>query len=138
MRAGERQVPLKLIDGGETDIGYVNRTLDGLKTKIASRWFLYQPWLEKFPRHLSLGGTITLWDDPSKISGWAKADAGEGGPFQSLKDFKPFLKELFANHDYLWVYQPMCIDYKPYDPSIAPGFHQKLNALMDEVLKEAE
>ncbi|MDD2710675.1 MAG: hypothetical protein PHV34_22070 [Verrucomicrobiae bacterium] len=136
MRAKQKNIPLRIYEGGEAEINYVNRTVDGLRAKIAKRWALYLPWLERFPGSLALGGTITLWDDVSKVSGWPKEDAGKPNPFQSLGDFKPFLKELYANYDYIWLYQPMCIDYKPFDPKIAPKFHGKLGKVIDEVKGE--
>ncbi|MFA5089353.1 MAG: hypothetical protein WC552_10015, partial [Candidatus Omnitrophota bacterium] len=136
MRAKEKKIPLKLIEGGENDLGYVNRTVDKLKWTISQRWSGYLPWIERFPGNLALGGTIILWDDASKIRGWAKADAGEPNPFQSLRDFKPFLKELFANYDYIWVYQGAVVDYQPYDPNTAPQFHQKLRAVLNETAKD--
>jgi len=135
MRAKEKKIPLKIVEGGEGELNYVNRTLKGLQSKVSRRWFWYFPLMERFP-NFRLGGTITLWDDSSKISGWPKTGAGEPNPFQSLNDFKPLLKELFSNYDYTWIYQPMSIDYKPYDPNIAPGFHQKLRKVIDEVLSE--
>jgi len=136
MRAKEKRIPLKLIEGGEWEVGYVNKTIEGLEAKIARRWYWYRPWLERFPDNFFLGGTITLWDDPSKLSAWTKADAGENNPFKSLEDFKPFLKALFSNYDYIWIYQPTCIDYKPYDPEIAPAFHRKLEKVIDETARE--
>ncbi|MDD2710673.1 MAG: hypothetical protein PHV34_22060 [Verrucomicrobiae bacterium] len=132
-RAKAKDYSLRVYDGGEIEIGYVNRQIEALRIKISKRWLFYLAWLEKFPKNFGLTGTITLWNDAAKVSAWTKKAAGDPNPFQTLNDFKPFLKELYAHYDYIWLYQPMCIDYKPFDPDIAPKFHEKLRPLIDGV-----
>ena len=138
MRAKEKSIPLKLVEGGEGEINYVNKTIDILKAKINKRLFAYTPWLERFPANLRLGGTITIWDDQSKISGWTKLNAGTPNPFQSMEDFTPFLKELFKNYDYIWFYQPMCIDYSLFNKNnqSMQDFHDKLGKVIEKALEK--
>jgi hypothetical protein len=138
MRAKEKNIPLTIVEGGETEIHYVNRTVAGLKHNILRRRFYYAPWLKRFPE-LKLGGTITLWDDASKVCAWTKTDAGTPNPFQSLNDFVPFLRELFQNYDYVWFYQPMCVDYKPFSMKnieYSRKFHEKLDKAVEKALEE--
>lgn len=139
MRAKEKNIPLTLVEGGECELQYVNRTLDNLENNILKRRFFYAPWLDRFPENLKLGGTITLWDDPAKLSAWTKTDAGDPNPFRSLNDFTPYLRMLFKNYDYIWFYQPACVDYKPFslkDLQYTKGFHDKLDKVIENALNE--
>ncbi|MDD5598983.1 MAG: LamG domain-containing protein [Victivallaceae bacterium] len=135
-RAKEKCISLVLVEGGENSINYVNPSLEGLKNKLAKRNLSYSAWLRRFPVNFKLGGTITVWDDVSKISGWPKKSAGVPNPFQSLEDFTPFLRALSENYDYIWFYQPMCIDYKPFKTKLSQDtqkFHKKLTEIMEQV-----
>ena len=134
--AKENNISLKLVEGGETDINYINKSLDILKEKINRRLLIYHDLLYEYSDNFHLGGTITVWDDPSKIRGWAKEKAGVESPFKSLEDFKPYLKELFSNYNYIWIYAPMVTDYNPFDLNSAPEFNKKLERVIKDVLKE--
>jgi hypothetical protein len=132
-RAKEKNIPLKIIEGGETELNYVNRDIETLKDKILCREGWHFPWREAFPDHFIAASTITVWDDVSKVSGWTQEDAGTPNPFQTLDDFKPFIKELLEKHKYHWFYQPMCVDYNPFDEEYAPAFHEKLTRLLSDI-----
>ncbi|MDD5598911.1 MAG: hypothetical protein PHV82_13265 [Victivallaceae bacterium] len=132
-RAKEKKLPLVLVEGGEASLGYVNKTTTILKEKIFKRLFFYSSWLKAFPHNFRLGGTITIWDDFSKVTGWPQKALGTSKPFQSLEDFTPFLKILFNNFDYIWFYQPLCTDYKLFSKKsydAACKFHRKLDIVM--------
>lgn len=136
IRAKEKKLPMKLIDGGEVGLGYISNNLDSLKKKIESRQILFNDWLNEYQNNFYLGGTITVWDDPTKIRGWVKEKVGKDSPFNSLEDFKPYIRELFLNYKYIWIYVPSVIDYNPFDKAIALQFNQKMSVLMVDVLKE--
>jgi hypothetical protein len=131
-RAKGKKIPMKFFDGGEVDIGYVNTSLYSLRDKIKQREMNYRDWLKRFPNNFYLAATITVWDDPSKISGWVKRDAKGDLNFKSLRDFEPYLAELFHNYNFIWLYVPSVIDYKPFDPINAPEFNKKLDILIRE------
>ncbi len=132
MRAKERGIALRFVEGGEADIGYINTSLYSLRKKINQRGSNYRDWLELFPNNFYLAGTITIWNDPSKISGWVKQDARGDLYFRSLVDFRPYLSELARNYDFIWFYVPSVIDYKPFDPMGAREFNKKLDILIKE------
>jgi len=131
----ERRVSLKLIDGGEAGLGYVNTILDSLKKKIEARSFSFADWLQAYPDNFQLGGTITVWDDPSKIRGWVKRHSGDNSPFASIEDFKPFMKELFLKYDFVWFYVPSVADYNPFSPMVAFDFNRKLKIVINDVIE---
>jgi len=132
-RLKENNVPLKIVDAGEDDLQYINLSLSTLKTKIAQRDSIYSDWLITFKDNFYLGGIITLWDDPSKLSGWVKKKAGEDNPFHSLMDFRFHLKSLFDAYHYSVIYVPRCIGYKPFNATLSQPFNGKLQTLIDEL-----
>lgn len=138
-RVRDLALPCRIIDGGEgaATLGYINPTLGGLLDKISRRWISTGPVLDRFAPRFELGGTVTVWDDPGECVGWCQELAGEPNPFQSLRDFQPFLREILSSYDFLWFYAPALTDYAPFSES-APAFHQRLAESLNQVLRRDE
>ena len=130
-RAKERSAPFTLVSGGEDDIGYYNASRNALRQKIAAKANAFQPWLNRFSNRLALGGTITVWNDDTKLTGWAREAAGHAPPFKCFADFKPMLEELFRAYPYIWLYVPMVTDYNPFDAKTAPALNAKLREVIE-------
>lgn len=136
-RAREAKAPLQLIEGGEGDLRYINTTLGKLRERIRTREEFFKSWLPQFPQ-LRLGGTITVWDDPKKTSGWVSARSAQGTAFPSLDAFEPFLAELFSNYDIVWIYHPMIIGVNPFDATTGTPFHGKLRKVLNTAQVQAK
>lgn len=130
-RAAERAMPLRLVSGGETTLGYYSPSVAALRGKLAARAEGFGPARKQAGERLALGGTIVLWNDARRLTGWVRESAGATPPYQCFADFSPLLRELFAAYRYVWVYVPMVTDYNPFDAATAPG----LNAALREVLR---
>ena len=96
----------------------------------------YEPWLARFPQ-FSLGGTITVWDDPARISGWVKARSRQSADFPSMEAFEPFLAELLAAYRVTWIYVPMIIGHNPFDAGTAPPYNRKLATVLGSAKAQA-
>lgn len=136
-RARDTNARLELIEGGEGELKYINTMLEKLRERIRTREEFYKSWLPQFPQ-LRLGGTITVWDDPKKTSGWVSARSARGTAFPSIDAFEPFLAELFAHYDIVWIYHPMIIGVNPFDPDSAPPFNEKLSKVLKNAKLQAQ
>jgi len=130
-RAAERNTPLRLVSGGELTVGYYSPSREALREKIAARAQRYRLALQQADGRLVLGGTITVWDDDRKLTGWAREAAGAAPPYKCFADFQPLLRELFTAYRHVWLYVPMVTDYNPFDARTAPD----LNARLREALQ---
>ncbi|MDD5597032.1 MAG: LamG domain-containing protein [Victivallaceae bacterium] len=144
-------IPLILIEGGETEINYVNRTLTGLQQKIFDRWAHYYALENDYYSdcQLRLGGTVTVWRDSTQNYGWVADDAGTPAQPCSLDytfadpdpqhhpNFREVFKKLF-DYDYIFFYVPSCTEYKPYDLNYSgrTDFHNILKEAINESLEE--
>lgn len=129
-RATELELPLRLVSGGEMSLGYYSESVEALQAKIQARAEAFAPWLERFGERLVLGGTITVWNDDARLTGWARKAAGEDPPFECFADFQPLLAELFASYRHIWPYVPMVTDYNPFDAATAPDLNAALRATL--------
>jgi hypothetical protein len=130
-RAKGRAGHFTLVSGGEDDIGYYSASAEALRKKITAKAAAFQPWRNRFGGRLALGGTITVWNDDAKLTGWAREAAGPAPPFKHFDDFKPMLEELFRAYPYVWLYVPMVTDYNPFDPKTAPALNAKLREVIE-------
>ncbi len=129
--ARNRAMPLTLVSGGEDDIGYYHPSPEALRAKIAAKDLAFQALRKRFGDRLVAGGTITVWNDDSKLTGWAREAAGPAPPFKNFSDFAPMLAELFRAYRYVWLYVPMVTDYNPFDSVSAPALNAKLRQAIE-------
>lgn len=137
-RAQSGGARFRLISGGEDHLGYYSATLDALRQKIVGGSRNYERWLKRFGQQLELGGTITIWNDDSRLTGWVRQAAGSSSPFKRFADFEPFLTELFRSYRHVWLYVPMCTDYNPFDATTAPSLNRELRQVLERSRKAAE
>lgn len=100
-RAGEKQIPLTLVEGGEErdNIGYTNRSLDDLQKKILDRDTRYRTLAKRYPG-LVLGGTISPWLDKEHRAYWMK----DAPAVDTIEEFEPWFALLMQRLDFVWVY----------------------------------
>jgi len=132
--AKENKVPLKYICGGETTPGYCDKSVEDLKRKIAKRDGDVAPFLEEFPDHLFLAGTISPYHDYNLCTGWIQKGY-EGTPFKTIGDFEPLLKTLFDAYDWVWVYAASAAKTEPYNPVNNKMYSNVLRAALDASAK---
>lgn len=128
--AKAHRVPLKYICGGETTPGYCNPSVDRLKQKIADRDRDMAPYLQQFPDHLVLGGTISPFHDYSLATGFIESGY-RGSEFKTIEDFEPMFRTLFDAYDYVWIYASSAAKTLPYDPEHSRRFSKTLREALD-------
>lgn len=127
--AKERGLPCRYLCGGETTPGYYNPNPAALRAKIVERDRLMAPYLEQFPEHLFLAGTISPYHDFSINTGFMKDRPGEDPEIRDLDDHLPMFETLFTAYGWNWIYASSAAKTLPYDPA-----H---NAMYAEVLEQA-
>ncbi|MGD9495353.1 MAG: hypothetical protein AB7Y46_03480 [Armatimonadota bacterium] len=115
--AQEHHLPCKLLCGGETTPGYYNPDPEALRAKIIQRDRDMAPYLERFPEHLFLAGTISPYHDLSINTGFMAAKEGEARTLRTLEDFAPMFETLFAAYQWNWIYASSAAQTQPYDPA---------------------
>jgi len=135
VRAKSKNIPLQIILGGEDNIGYMNKSPDELRERIKRRARLLLPTMERFNKNLILGSTITVWDDPKKLSAWTKEGIDEDNIYKSMEDFTRNFKVIYENYEFLWIYVPTCTDYNPYAGSTSQALNDKLRNVIANAQK---
>jgi hypothetical protein len=128
--AAGKNVPVTLISGGEWG-GYYYASVEAMRKRFADRNAAFQPWLEKYPNHLALGGTITVWGDARNNTGWVLKDATASTPYRRVLDFEPLVAEMRRTYRYIWFYVPSVTDYKPLNAEAS----RETNAQIAELLR---
>jgi hypothetical protein len=136
-RGQRRRAAFKLVSGGEDDLGYYSESLALLEQKIARRAEAYSRLLNGFRKQLALGGTITVWNDDTRLTDWVRQDAGPTPPFKRFTDFEPLLAELLRTYRYVWVYVPRCTDYSPFEAATAASLNGELHTVLEASRKAA-
>ncbi|MEW6356094.1 MAG: hypothetical protein AB1696_07210 [Planctomycetota bacterium] len=113
--AKANNIPLKYLCGGETTPGYCNKNVAMLKEKIAKRDVDVAPFLEQFPDHFFLAGTISPFHDYSIATAFIQTGYKDSD-FKAIKDFEPMFKTLFDAYDWMWVYAAGAAKTEPYNP----------------------
>jgi hypothetical protein len=132
--AKANKVPLKYLCGGETTPGYCNKSVEDLKQKIAKRDADLAPFLEEFPDHLFLAGTISPYHDYNLCTGWIQKGYA-GTPFKTIGDFEPLFKTLFDAYDWGWIYAASAAKADPYDPKNNQRYSAVLRSALDRSAK---
>lgn len=103
--ATRRKLPMKMVDGGETAVGYYNPSAEVLTAQINSHIGLLDPYTRKYDGRLVAGGTIAPYHEPDKITSWIKDASSSGNRFyKSVDEFRPNFDTLFSRCEYVWVY----------------------------------
>lgn len=131
--ARERKVPLRYLCGGETTPGYCSRSLADLQAKTWRRDVDMAPFLEQFPDHLDLAGTVSPFHDFALATGWIRKGY-EASPFRTLVDQEPLFRALFDAYDWVWIYASSAARTEPY----APANNRLYSDVFSRVLKASE
>jgi len=114
--ARDQRVPLRYLCGGETTPGYCSRDLADLQTKIRRREVDLAPYLERFPDHFDLAGTVSPFHDFGLTTGWIRKGY-ENSSFRTLPDQEPLFRTLFDAYDWVWIYASSAARTEPYTPA---------------------
>jgi len=128
--AQQNRVPLKYLCGGETTPGYCHKSVDALKQRIAARDVDVGPFLEQFPDHFFLAGTISPFHDYSIATSFIQKGY-DGSPFKTIRDFEPLFKTLFDAYDWVWIYASSAAKTEPYKPENSRMYGDVLRAALD-------
>ena len=89
------------VDGGETGVGYLHRSLDALKVRIHNRWIETRDFVQAYP-NFELGGVLAPYVDVKERVPWMTFD--QIGEEQTAADFEGHFETLFENYRYTWIY----------------------------------
>jgi hypothetical protein len=132
--AKQNKIPLKYLCGGETTPGYCNKSVEALKHKIAARDDAVAPFLEEFPAHFFLAGTISPFHDYGIATSFIQKGYA-GAPFKTIRDFEPMFKTLFDAYDWVWIYASSAAKTLPYEPKNNQMYSEVLRAALDASAK---
>ena len=113
--AKAQDLPCKYLCGGEQSPGYYNPTPEALRAKIVERDGELAAYLEEFPDHFFLAGTISPYHDLSINTSFMKDRPGENATIRDLDDHLPMFETLFTAYDWNWIYASSAAQTKPYD-----------------------
>jgi hypothetical protein len=113
--AKTNNIPLKYLCGGETTPGYCNKTVEQLKAKIAARDRDVAPYLEAYPDHFFLAGTISPFHDYAIVTSFIEKGY-QGSGMQTIEDFEEHFRILFNAYDWVWIYASSAAKTLPYNP----------------------
>jgi hypothetical protein len=118
----KRNLPLKVISGGEGSLGYCHASVEQFQAAIHQRAVTIAPVLQKYPDVVELGGTMTLWSEPAGKKSWMNAGDCANSSAATVEDLEPYLELLFKSYRYNWIYGSVDGSYLPFDPKSAPRF----------------
>jgi|GEM_PF-1698570 len=133
-RAEEKGIPLKVVEGGEVSLGYINPSLDALHLRMKERGYLYREWMRKYPRVFYLGATISPTDTPeTRVKGKWIYKGYANTSIKSIEDLKPHLRDIFSTYKYVWIYAASAARFNPFT---SQGVGGRINNAIGEVLEE--
>lgn len=118
--------PLTVFSGGETTLGYCHDSLQQFEQVIRKRATTFAPILRKYEQSLELAGTMTLWSNRARRTGWAKDICGSSEA-ATAEDLQPYLELLLRTYRYNWIYAAADVDYDAFSPLSAPRFDAVIN-----------
>lgn len=134
-RANERELGLKVYDGGET-VGYCARNLLDLQRRHEGRLLKLRDVLKDYPERFVPAATISPWDDPAKRTKWqATWPECRDSELKSIYDFKPVFVELLRRYPLVWIYGATAAPYNPLDPEHNSRFGPVLQRAMEQAAK---
>ncbi|MEW6359617.1 MAG: hypothetical protein AB1696_24990 [Planctomycetota bacterium] len=126
MRAREKNIPLVLVDGGET-VGYAFINLDNLDRHHKLRALQVAPLMEKYGGRLVMGCTISPWADAKERTGWmAEWPSCVNSTFKTIADFEPVFVTLMRRYRHFWIYAASAAPYDPLKPESASRYNPTL------------
>ena len=117
-----RNLPLRVLSGGEVGLGYCHNSVDDLRQAIEKRAAAFAPLLQTYNGILELGGTMTLWSERSAKKNWVAQGACGTSPAASIEDLIPYMELLFRTYRYNWLYGSPNGGYLAFQPASASRF----------------
>lgn len=117
-----RRLSLYVLSGGEVGLGYCHNSVEDLRQAVQKRATSFAPTLQKYPGILELGGTMTLWSDPSAKKSWVAQGACGTSSAATVEDLGPYTELLFRSYRYNWIYGSTNGGYYAFEPGVAPRF----------------
>ncbi len=130
--ATRSKMKLKVVEGGERTVGYVHKTLPELENAMSRQRETLDQWRKQYPDKLILAGTTALIDDPENLGPRFKRRY-EGSRIKSVEDMAPFLKVLFTNYRYIWIYAARQAHYDPFDATASKKYNQVINNKLSDM-----
>jgi hypothetical protein len=134
-RIKQDHLPLTVISGGEVGLGYCHTSLDQMQMKIRNRAAAFESDLQQYRGILQLGGTITLWNQPSGKSSWIAEGFCGRSPAATAEDLQPYLELLFHTYRYNWIYASGNGSYYAFSAESAPRFDRVISKAKQQTLK---
>ena len=119
---------LKVVDGGETSVGYYNPSLEALRARVSSRALRAKPFLDRYGGKLVLAAPIAPYRDAYATSGWLRRAIGSSPPLKTLDDLIPLFRELLETYRLIWVYAASAASFFPFKPG-ADAYHEAITRL---------
>jgi hypothetical protein len=107
---------MTLIDGGEDSLGYCHKSAVALGEDISARHERFMTLLQEDVGTLELGGTIALWRDGVRRDDWLLSGRCGASDVKQPQEFAPYLKLLFQNYRFVWIYAPIAGHWDPLNP----------------------
>ncbi len=112
----EHHSRMTVIDGGEDSLGYCHKSAVTLGEDISERLRRFTPLLQEYANTLTLGGTIALWRDSVSRSDWLLSGRCGSSDVKQPQEFTPYLRLLFQNYRFVWIYAPIVGQWDPLNP----------------------
>lgn len=123
--ANEHDIPLKVIDGGENTIRYVNQDINELEKQIANQKEIFAAWKSEYEDRFHLGATIAPTHTSNQRTGWIKNKYANTA-IKEVDDLLPHLRMLLSTHQYILIYAASATQFNPFDPIIAAPYHKMI------------
>ena len=118
----KKQLPLKVLAGGEGSLGYCHESLSAFQDAIEKRRNDLSAELQKYSGVLELGGTLALWSERKIKTDWLnQAECGKSQA-DTVEDLEPYLELLLKTYRYNWLYATSEGNYLPFSAASAPRF----------------
>lgn len=121
-RIERRNLPLRVLSGGEVGLGYCHASVDDLRLAIQTRAAAFAPFLRKYDGILELAGTMTLWSDASAKKNWVAQGACGTSTAATVEDLIPYMEVVFRSYRYNWLYGSPNGGYFAFQSASAPRF----------------
>jgi hypothetical protein len=118
----KKQLPLKVLAGGEGSIGYCHVSLNEFRDSINKRQAALAPDLKQYSGILELAGTLALWNDAAAKKDWLTQGSCKVSDAASIEDLQPYIELLLKTYRYDWLYATSEGNYLPFSPTSAPRF----------------
>jgi len=126
--------PAVLVDGGEMPLGYYSPSAEALERKLASFADTLRPFMDQFPRHLRMGGTLAPYHGPGRLKSWIKEASEQGGrTYRNAAEFRPLVDALFRECGHVWIYGASaagCVPFNPANAATTEAVHEMLTAAL--------